>query len=74
MVVLLGGTIGNYPTAARKAFLRQIVAGMSPDSSWSTVSSAPTSISTVSTTRQPGEHRFTDTAGDFAVSLSVLRE
>jgi L-histidine N-alpha-methyltransferase len=30
MVVLLGGTIGNYPTAARKAFLQQIVAGMSP--------------------------------------------
>lgn len=28
MVVLLGGTIGNYPTVARKEFLREIVAGM----------------------------------------------
>ncbi|MEM7143151.1 MAG: L-histidine N(alpha)-methyltransferase [Actinomycetota bacterium] len=30
MVVLLGGTIGNYPTVARKEFLREIVAGMEP--------------------------------------------
>ena len=30
MVVLLGGTIGNYPTAARATFLRGIAAGMSP--------------------------------------------
>lgn len=30
MVVLLGGTIGNYPTLARKDFLREIVGGMSP--------------------------------------------
>ncbi len=30
MIVLLGGTIGNYPTVARKEFLRQMVAGMIP--------------------------------------------
>jgi L-histidine N-alpha-methyltransferase len=30
MVVLLGGTIGNYPTVARKEFLQQIVALMQP--------------------------------------------
>lgn len=30
MVVLLGGTIGNYPTAARRTLLRAIVAGLSP--------------------------------------------
>jgi len=30
MVVLLGGTIGNYPTVARKEFLKGIVAGMQP--------------------------------------------
>ncbi len=30
MVVLLGGTIGNYPTAARRTLLREIVAGLSP--------------------------------------------
>ena len=29
MVVLLGGTIGNYPTVVRKDFLREIVGGMS---------------------------------------------
>lgn len=30
MVVLLGGTIGNYPPVARKDFLREIVNGLSP--------------------------------------------
>lgn len=30
MVVMLGSTIGNYPTVARKDFLRDIVAGMQP--------------------------------------------
>jgi L-histidine N-alpha-methyltransferase len=30
MVVLLGGTIGNYPTLERKEFLKEIVAGMEP--------------------------------------------
>ena len=30
MVVLLGGTIGNFPTVERKDFLSRIVAGMSP--------------------------------------------
>ena len=30
MVVLLGGTIGNYATTTRKAFLEEIVGGMNP--------------------------------------------